>query len=1119
MAGALISDRVAVTRRYVRSVDMARDVSDPAALDGYVVTPSARDGLTRILAGLRPGSTQRAFRVTGPYGSGKSSFGLLLARICSEQEADSPARRILLDATEEGEPPSYLPIILVGRRTSLADELLRAVAAAAASADGRDEAVASAATQLLSDREGGARDVRRVLDLATNYASSLARRTGRGVLLLIDEMGRYLEFAAANPALEDPSIFQLLAERAGGSSSPYLGVVGFLHHRFGDYVAGLGEWMEGEWARSSERYEEIAFQESTEQTLYLMAQALAPVGQHDLAVRKRSVELYRNAAERQLFASTGQTLEDAAARLYPLHPAALACLATSSRRFGQNERSVFSFLQSLEPAGFRRFALEHRYGPDSWYRPHHLFDYLAAQGSFRFRSPDRERRWQLALDAIALCADMAPFQLNVLKTLCILAVLEPVPGLKSDAATIAWCQGETEQEVRSALAALVERGVAHARSARGDYSLWSHTSVDLDRWFEDARLAVPAVLRLDEQLRALPPSRPLVAHRHYHQTGTLRTFSTVVGAGAVASPSQDDGQIIVLPIHPDEHSGKAEERARALSLDAGPLALVRTRPITAADLAQTHELACWRWVRANCRELRIDDVARSEVDKRIATLESELSRLVAPFSDPAQDAASERWCRLGHSVQIRSRADLSRLLSDMCDETYKDAPVLRNELINRDRISKVIAAARMRLLELMLTKPDEAYLGLDGAPPERTIYLSLFHASGVHRKSDEKFEFLPPSNDDPKGWRPTWVKIDALVRGGESRFDALIAELAKPPIGLRTGPALLIIAAYMLHNRSSVALMERNTFQPEITPSHFMRLAKSPSNFALRHVAVSDGPAVLEALADGLSIWAGVRPEPKLKPIVEALYKWWDRLPDFARTTRSIDRRAEAVRLVLRKAREPIELIFESLPEACGALRDGAIDPSAFVTSLDLALTGIGDAFPTLQKRAAGVLIEAFGTRSLGKLRQQIELDYQDHLLELGDRMLRTFVDRAINPELGDAAWLDGIASLIAGRRLEAWEDDTLDGFAFEVRSMAQRLARRLAQIRESKAQAAPVAAVHLLGPDGAERSMYLRVRESEAEPLVDDIRKLLANADDPDILLLQLLDERIAARHREKTH
>src|SRR3546814_1502239 len=57
----------------------------------------------------------------------------------------------------------------------------------------------------------------------------------------------------------------------------------------------------------------------------------------------------------------------------------------------------------------------------------------------------------------------------------------------------------------------------------------------------------------------------------------------------------------------------------------------------------------------------------------------------------------------------------------------------------------------------MLSAEGEPFLGLDGAPPERTIYLSLFQDSGLHRQGADggAFAFSEPSKDDPRGWRPT----------------------------------------------------------------------------------------------------------------------------------------------------------------------------------------------------------------------------------------------------------------------------------------------------------------------------------------------------------------------------
>jgi hypothetical protein len=79
MAEKRIIDLFQIGNRFLRSVQLERDFHDPAALSGYVLTDFVQSCFERIGDGLRPRSGQRAWRVTGDYGSGKSSFALLLA--------------------------------------------------------------------------------------------------------------------------------------------------------------------------------------------------------------------------------------------------------------------------------------------------------------------------------------------------------------------------------------------------------------------------------------------------------------------------------------------------------------------------------------------------------------------------------------------------------------------------------------------------------------------------------------------------------------------------------------------------------------------------------------------------------------------------------------------------------------------------------------------------------------------------------------------------------------------------------------------------------------------------------------------------------------------------------
>lgn len=1102
----VISDHIHIARRYVRAVDLARDHLDPEALEGYVITPSARDAATRLIAGLSQNSSQRAFRVVGPYGSGKSSFGVFLSQLMSTGN-DSAARQLLAESVPQAveKVTRWHPVVISGRRVGLARELLATMRDVAADIQGATQKSGEVAAQLLlADRL----DARKVADLLLKFSRAVRKETGAGLLLLVDEMGRFLEYTAANLNSEDPAIFQLLAERAGGRPDGDLAVVTFMHHRFADYVSTMGNWIQDEWTRSAERYEELAFGESTEQTLFLLARAIDAVTPHTASITRASRELYGEAISRGVFATDTDQVAPIAPQLYPLHPAALATLSSAMRRFGQNERSIFGFLQSLEPAGLQRFAHEVSYSADSWYRLPDVFNYISASSGAR-PAGDRARRWSLANDAMTSAADMADVDQDVLKSIALLAVLEPVPGLVADMATLAWALDRSPASVEESIDALAARNLVYCRPHRGDYSLWSRSSVDLGDWLDRARRSIRPPERLFEVANLLPASRPLVAHRHYHETGTLRTFDIQLYDGGEVRARQADGLVLVVPMHPDEGDAPLEKARLAVADDA--TVLICARDVSAEGMKWAHELAIWRWIRENCEELRVDELARAEVAERVAAAEAALASAISPFADARAEGSC--WFRGETPIEI-PRGGISALLSEVCDNVFHDAPVLRNELINRSKLSTAIASARTRLLDRMLSAEGEAYLGLDGAPPERTIYLSLFHDSGLHRAGSDgaAFAFAKPTAKDPRNWRPTWDKIEQILGSGRPvTFEELITELAKPPIGLRQGPALLVIAAFMLAARDRVALMERNSFQPDPSPAHFMRLGKSPANFALRYfddAAASDG--VLEALASGLPSLGGAT-APSVAAIAERLYRWWNALPQHALDTREVSSMAQSVRTTLRKATEPASLLLDDLPKVCGAVTQGAIDSALYAERLDEAIAAIDGATPLLRRRAAAATADAFGTRSIDSLQSQIEADYGPHRLQLTEPRLRAFVDRASAADLPADRWLDGIAGLLTGRRPDAWSDTTIDEFCYEVRVIAARLARWLALARTRKAISAELYSVHVVGIDGQEEVVVVRRdrRSLAVEERLAKVRDALGDDATATEVLAQLLAER----------
>lgn len=1104
-----IASRVSLSRRYVRSTDVARDMADPTALDGYIVTSSARSALRRLAAGLSETSTQRAFRITGPYGSGKSSFALLLCRLAMGE--DDRAKSI---ATAAGVPEAaaliaHDVIVMSGRRTSFARDLL-GVVRERADASNMDEIAAGASKALENEDVGVA--ARIAVDLLDELAHATLKASGRRTLLLVDEMGRYVEHAAANPRTEDPSLFQTLAERAGGRRGAPFAVVGVLHHRFAEYVASLGGLAEAEWTRSAERYEEISFGDSLEQTLHLVASALHANPAHSRAVETAARDVYAAAFGYGALAGDSTDAKHVASNLYPLHPAALAALTIAARRLGQNERSIFGFLQTLEPSGFQRFAKDTVYGPNSWYRLPELFEYLAAQGSLRFGSADRERRWHLALDAIAQ-VDSESVEADVVRSVALIAVLEPVQSLRATERSIAWCLGLEESVAAAALAALVEKGLLYKRPQSGDYSLWSRSSVDLDHWVEEARIRVPGTERLDQAMAMLPAPRPLVAHAHYQKGGTLRAFAvslrSALDDAALSIPRGYDGMVVVLAAHPQDDMALIAVRAQRLSVEAGPRALVHIHRVVPADLEWANMLRQWRWVAENCTELRVDDLARAEVAARIAQAEAALADTFAALSTPDGGA---NWVHDGKLINIDGRAALSRRISAICDDQFYAAPILRNELINRSKLSTAVASARMRLLETMLEREQEPMLGFTGAPPERTIHLAMFAASGMHREVDTgEWRFVPPEHDHVLRWRPVWDRLGEILKGGAPvPFDRIAELLAEAPWGIRAGPSLLLVTAYMLHHRREIALMERNSFVPDITGAHFMRLAKNPAHFALRAIGGDDERTeVLERLASGLPLPADIsRPAAEVKSIVEVLYRWFSRLPENARITSKVTPLAQRVRTALSKARDPLDIVFDQLPRACGCIgEDGSIDATIYLENLSSALEELADVDPTQRRLAAASLASAFGQRDVAAVRTRIEVEFGLLRGDLTDYPLRQFVDRALAGERADSRWLDGIAGLIAGRRIENWDDGSLDTFSFKAREMAGRLSRWLFLKERSAKKRTQMVSLHMLTTSGEEKAVV--IEGGRVDPVhIDRVRRTLAEVDNQVGVLAELLAE-----------
>ena len=417
-----LSDRVHVARRFQRAVRIDTDLGDPEALDGFVCPPSSSDVLA-TMAHHVAGSGHGAFTWTGPYGSGKSSLALALgALLAGEDElrrrAAEKTGEDTASAVWDALPPrthGWRVLPVVGRRDRPAQVVGEAMKAT--------RLVGRTAPSIWSDNQ--------VFEELQRAAARNPRSRG-GVLVFIDEMGKFLEAAATSGA--DIYFFQQLAELASRSSRRLI-VVGILHQAFDEYAHRAGRELRDDWAKIQGRFVDLAVNVGGDEQIELLGRAI----ESDRAPMQAGAEAQAVASltRRARSPRLAELLEEC----WPLHPVTASLLGPlSRRRFGQNQRSLFAFLNSSEPMGFQDFLGDADDG--DLYRPARLWDYLRINLEPAIMASPDGHRWALAVEALERCegAGAEELDLRLLKTIALVDLLKDRSGLVAGVDLLHWTE-------------------------------------------------------------------------------------------------------------------------------------------------------------------------------------------------------------------------------------------------------------------------------------------------------------------------------------------------------------------------------------------------------------------------------------------------------------------------------------------------------------------------------------------------------------------------------------------------------------------------------------------------------------------------------------------------------
>jgi|AntRauTorckE5430_2_1112549.scaffolds.fasta_scaffold06484_2 hypothetical protein len=300
------------TTSYSPSINIKRDRRKALS---YIATPNSKDVGASIIDSI--GTGQKSHVIVGAYGSGKSMFLWALGKTLAGK---TPFFSIPEDLKK------YHAVNLVGEFGSIREKFFE---------------------EFNADHD----DDDSILDAVYNeYVHQVDEKNKQGLIIMIDEFGKFLEYAAKYNPEEEIYFLQVLSEMINDEDTDIL-LISTLHQNFDAYGYKLNKQQQNEWSKVQGRFHEITFNEPVEQLLFLASERL----DHEEGNKSRGFKPLFNAIKRsRSFPLRDYMTEDIAHKLFPLDILAAGILTLALQRYGQNERSLFSFLESPDRLGLEK---------------------------------------------------------------------------------------------------------------------------------------------------------------------------------------------------------------------------------------------------------------------------------------------------------------------------------------------------------------------------------------------------------------------------------------------------------------------------------------------------------------------------------------------------------------------------------------------------------------------------------------------------------------------------------------------------------------------------------------------------------------------------------------------
>ena len=980
-----------MANNFTTSVNILRDTERDF---NYIPTPNAGQVVSQIVNDFKKGI--RSFNIIGTYGTGKSSFLLAL-----EQSIKGNKRYFEPNFMAK---PKVDFIKIIGSYTSIIEEFAN-----------------------ILEVNTNKNKHENILSEIFNRYHSLGK--DKGILfLLLDEFGKFLEYASKHNPENELYFIQQLAEFCNDPKYNII-LITTVHQSFESYAYSLSSTQKQEWAKVKGRFREITFNEPVEQLLYLASEYVA----ENIAAKasKSAVEkCLKLAVNTKAFDFNKDFLNEIAIKLYPLDILAANTLTLALQRYGQNERSLFTFLESTDHTGLTKF---NKY-ENPFYNLSCVYDYL----NFNFYSfltskynPDFSA-WTSVRSAIENVERTFDASINdyikIVKTIGILNVFS-ASGANLDGDFLSnyleIACGVTNS--KTLIKNLDAKNIIRFRFHSKRYILFEGTDLDIQTAIIEAGNKISEVSDVTTLLNKYFKFYPVSAKLYTYEIGTPRFFDFVIS----------DYPIQKAPIGEIDGFVNLVFSSKIRSSDVQEASKNQEEAIIYCFFQNSSEIKNLLFeiekIQKVIDENKDDKVAKRELENIV---DAQIRLLNHYITDSIYTGSEDvKWYFKGEEKSIFNKKDFVKFLSQVCSVVYNATPVFKNELVNRHKISSSIHTARKNYFKALVNSWDKDNLGFEDAkfPPEKTIYLSLLKENGISPIRESASEII--SIDNKSSFNKLWIASEKFINDAKfepKRISDLVEVLGKRPFKLKQGLIDFWVPTFLFLKRDDFAIFNEESYIPYLSEENVDLIAKYPQSYTIK---AFDIEGVKLDIFNSYRTFLNQSIEQKIDNIsfietIKPFIVFYKQLPEYSKQTKRLSSSALKIRQAIATSKDPEETFFEAFPSALGftlsTLQQDKSKLQSYAVNLQNAIRELRLSYDELVQRFENFICDEIVGNSItfeeykGNLQRRFK-KLKRHLLLTNQK---TFIQR-IDSALDDKrSWLNSIAQAVTGRTLEVFTDE-----------------------------------------------------------------------------------------------